>query len=236
MIVIIILTIIITTIVSRHLTATADSFMKQLQGSQRVNRMAILLEGPPGAGKTALAAHLALRSAWPFVKLVSPDRYVGMSEGSKSAAIARTFDDALKSPLSCVVLDDLERLIEYARIGPRFSNLVLQTLLVCIRRAPTRGKLFVVATTSSASVLESLELLDAFNSVLPVRCLDAEEAGSVMRELGSMAPADVAVAQAAMPENGLPIKKLLLVLELAAVDGKAPTSDAFIRYMHEVSN
>ena len=40
--------------------------------------------------------------------------------------IAKVFDDAHKSPLSMVVLDDLERLLEYVRIGPRFSNLVLQ--------------------------------------------------------------------------------------------------------------
>lgn len=318
----------------RHLVATADSFMKQLQASQRVNRMAILLEGPPGAGKTALAAHLALRSAWPFVKLVSPDRYVGLSEGAKArrgtrarrcaqrrgcaraapkvpgrarrarwparrspgptagaraflallplprplpslpqvAAIARVFDDALKSPLSCVVLDDLERLLEYVRIGPRFSNLVLQTLIVCVRRAPTRGKLLVLATTSCSAVLSSLEMLDAFNSVLPVRsgdangrrahgrttrtrarvsplrrrpfcllpsqvrCLDPSEAGHVLAEVGGMPPAHVAAAQAAMPAEGLPIKKLLLVLEMAALDGKTPTADAFIQCMHEVAN
>ncbi|KAG8464193.1 hypothetical protein KFE25_003256 [Diacronema lutheri] len=220
----------------RHLVATADSFMKQLQASQRVNRMAILLEGPPGAGKTALAAHLALRSAWPFVKLVSPDRYVGLSEGAKVAAIARVFDDALKSPLSCVVLDDLERLLEYVRIGPRFSNLVLQTLIVCVRRAPTRGKLLVLATTSCSAVLSSLEMLDAFNSVLPVRCLDPSEAGHVLAEVGGMPPAHVAAAQAAMPAEGLPIKKLLLVLEMAALDGKTPTADAFIQCMHEVAN
>lgn len=278
----------------RHLTATADSFMRQLQGSSRVSRMAILLEGPPGCGKTALAAHLALRSSWPFVKLVSPDKYVGMSEGAKVrgarrwarscgerraaasplqplppsraqvAAIARVFDDALKSPLSCVLLDDLERLLEWVRIGPRFSSAVLQTLLVCVRRAPPRGKLFVLATTSSVAVLESLEMLDAFNAVLPVRparraraaraapadrapasaraprpqvrCLDPVEAGHVLAELGRMPPAEVAAAQSAMPADGLPIKKLLLVLEMAAVDGKAPTADAFIKCMHEVSN
>mmetsp|Transcript_28842 Transcript_28842/g.84550 ORF Transcript_28842/g.84550 Transcript_28842/m.84550 type:complete len:728 (+) Transcript_28842:72-2255(+) len=220
----------------RHLQATADGFMKHLRSSQRVSRMAILLEGPPGAGKTALAAHLALRSEWPFVKLVSPDRYVGMGEQAKSAAIAKVFDDALKSPLSCVVLDDLERLLEYFRIGPRFSTVLLQTLLVCIKRSPTRGRLFVIATSSSASVLEALEVLDTFNAVLPVRCLDADEAATVMADAGGMAPADVAAARAALPANGVAIKKLLLVLEMAAGPGGKVAADDFIRCLHEVSN
>jgi len=219
----------------RHLQATADTFMRQLKSSQRVRRMAILLEGPSGAGKSALAAHLALRSEWPFVKLISPDRYVGMSETAKAMAIGKIFDDALRSPLSCVVLDDLERLLEYVRIGPRFSNVLLQTLLVCIKREPTRGKLFVIATSSSASVLESLELLDTFNSVLPVRSLDPDEACAVMKQAGGMSDADIAAAKSALPKEGVPMKKLLLVLEMAAGrDGKV-AKDEFMRSLHEVS-
>ncbi len=33
-----------------------------------------------------------------------------------------------QSPLSMVVLDDIERLLEYVPIGPRFSNGILQVL------------------------------------------------------------------------------------------------------------
>ena len=32
----------------------------------------------------------------------------------------------LQSPLSVIVLDDIERLLEYVAIGPRFSNAILQ--------------------------------------------------------------------------------------------------------------
>ncbi|XP_026306399.1 vesicle-fusing ATPase-like isoform X1 [Piliocolobus tephrosceles] len=46
------------------------------------------------------------------------------------------FDDAYKSQLSCVVVDDIERLLDYVPIGPRFSNLVLQALLVLLKKAP----------------------------------------------------------------------------------------------------
>lgn len=45
---------------------------------------------------------------------------------AKASQVLKVFDDAYKSPLSVVILDDIERLIEYVGIGPRFSNTVLQ--------------------------------------------------------------------------------------------------------------
>jgi vesicle-fusing ATPase len=46
------------------------------------------------------------------------------------------FRDAYKSPLSIVIIDEIERLLEYVSIGPRFSNTVLQALLVLLKKAP----------------------------------------------------------------------------------------------------
>jgi len=46
----------------------------------------------------------------------------------------RVCSDSYKSPCSVIFIDDIERIIDYSRIGPRFSNTVLQTLLVLIRK------------------------------------------------------------------------------------------------------
>jgi hypothetical protein len=43
----------------------------------------------------------------------------------------------LQSPQSIIVLDDIERLVEYVAIGPRFSNTILQTLLVLLKKVGT---------------------------------------------------------------------------------------------------
>jgi vesicle-fusing ATPase len=45
---------------------------------------------------------------------------------AKSSQITRVFEDAYRSPLSVILVDDIERLLEYVAIGPRFSNAVLQ--------------------------------------------------------------------------------------------------------------
>lgn len=64
---------------------------------------------------------------------------------SKSSHIIKVFEDAYRSPLSVVILDDIERLLEYVAIGPRFSNIILQALLVLTKRIPTPGhKLLII--------------------------------------------------------------------------------------------
>jgi vesicle-fusing ATPase len=72
--------------------------------------------------------------------------------------------DSYKSPLSMIVLDDIERLIDYVPIGPHFSNAVLQTLLVLLKKIPPDDgrRLMVLRTTSSPHLLEDLGLVQAF--------------------------------------------------------------------------
>ena len=69
-----------------------------------------LAPGDSGCGKTALAASLAKESDFPFIKILTPENMIGFSEGAKCGAIKKVFDDAYKSELSCVVVDDIERL------------------------------------------------------------------------------------------------------------------------------
>ena len=86
-------------------------FVQQAARSDLTPLISILLHGPAGSGKTALAATMAIASSFPFVKLVSPENMIGMSEQGKVTAIAKVFTDAYKSELSCVVVDGIERLL-----------------------------------------------------------------------------------------------------------------------------
>ena len=81
---------------------------------------------------------------------------------AKSSQITKVFEDAYRSPQSLIILDDIERLLEYVAIGPRFSNIILQTLLVLIKKVPTPGhKLVVIGTTSQGDVVESMGLSES---------------------------------------------------------------------------
>ena len=115
----------------------------------------ILISGVDGSGKSALACDTARRYGFPFVRVVSSDNFVGMSENSKVGAMVKIFEDAYKTKMSCIVLDDLERLCEHVSIGPRFSNLMLQALMVLIKKPHPKigSKLQIIATCHESFVL-----------------------------------------------------------------------------------
>ena len=58
-----------------------------------------------------MGASIAQASEFPFIKLISPDNMVGFAEHQKVAAINKIFSDSYKSPLSVIVVDNIERLI-----------------------------------------------------------------------------------------------------------------------------
>lgn len=151
-------------------------YAQQVRASETSGLVSLLLEGPPNAGKSALAAKLAKISDFPFVKICSPEDMVAFNESAKCMQIRKVFDDAYRSSLSCVVVDNIERLLDYGPIGPRYSNLTLQTLLVLLKKQPPKGrKLLIICTSSRREVLQDMEMLSAFTSTLHVPNLSASE-------------------------------------------------------------
>ncbi|XP_054717129.1 vesicle-fusing ATPase 1-like [Uloborus diversus] len=181
--------------------------------------VSVLLEGPPNSGKTTLGAKLALKSDFPFVKLCSPEDMVGYTETAKCQMIKKIFDDAYKSHFSCILVDSIERLLDYGAIGPRYSNLVLQALLVLLKKEPPKGrKLLVICTSSRRQVLEEMELVSAFTTVLRVPNLSSpEHLMTVLEETDCFRKEEL--AKIARKTEGrriwVGIKKLLAYIDLA---------------------
>lgn len=214
------------------LQAICNDFVQSIRNaSSATPLLTVLLEGENGSGKTALAAKIALESKFPYVKMISPEQFVGFTEFAKVQAIAKVFNDAYRSPLSLIVLDDIERLIEFIHIGPRFSNSILQSLLVLIKkRPPADKKLLVIGTTSMKRILQDLEVVDSFNTTLSVPMVSMEdEIASILgnfncggdqrtikkiaEDFASFYPTDE------LNQGGVPIKTIMLAIELAIERG-----------------
>lgn len=156
---------------------TVRTVREQVKNSDKTPLMSLLLHGRNGAGKTAVACTAALESEFPFIKLITPETMIGWSDKGKVDHINKVFEDAYKSPLSLIVLDCVEGLMDYVPIGPRFSNPVLQALRVLCKKVPKYEghKLLILATTSIPSILKQMHFRQAFNIVLEVPQLSEEK-------------------------------------------------------------
>ncbi|KAG5234967.1 Vesicle-fusing ATPase family protein [Salix suchowensis] len=199
----------------KHIYQRAMLLVEQVKVSKGSPMVTCLLEGPSGSGKTALAATVGIDSDFPYVKIISAETMIGLQESTKCARIVKVFEDAYKSPLSIIILDDIERLLEYVAIGPRFSNIISQTLLVLLKRLPPKGKrLLVLGTTSEVSFLDSVGICDAFSVTYLLPTLKTEDAKKVLEQLNVFAEDDIIAAAEAL--NDMTIKKLYMLIEMAA--------------------
>ncbi|CAA0806582.1 Vesicle-fusing ATPase [Striga hermonthica] len=198
-----------------HIYRRAMLLAEQVKVSEGSPLVTCLLEGPSGSGKTAMAATVGIESDFPYVKIISAETMIGLSEPTKCAHIVKVFEDAYRSPLSIIILDDIERLLEYVAIGPRFSNLISQTLLVLLKRLPPKGKkVLVIGTTSEVNFLDLVGIRDAFSVTYNVPTLQTEDAKKVLQQLNVFSSDDIDSAAEAL--NDMPLKKLYMVVEMAA--------------------
>lgn len=189
--------------------------------------VSLLLYGPSGSGKTSIAASVAKSSDFPFIKMISPDKMVGMSELAKANEIATIFNNAYKSKLAFIVVDCLERLLEYVPVGQRFSNVILQTLLVCLKRIPPNCKsIIVVSTSSRRSLLQDLDMIDCFTSEVYVPSITSiDSVIKVLQETKFFSAPDIntIIPELKSMESGtivvdISVKQLINIISISSQD------------------
>merc|ERR1719187_2984804 len=203
----------------KDILADGKLLIQQAGTTPGTGLVSILLEGAPNAGKTALAARLAKESGFPFVKICSPEDMVGFTESAKCLQIRKIFDDAYRSSMSCVLVDNIERLMDYGPIGPRYSNLTLQALLVLLKKQPPKGrKLLIICTSSRKEVLDQMEMVPAFTDVLHVPNLStSNHILNVVNERGAFSKDEMAGLSRKLQGRKacIGVKKLLGLLDMA---------------------
>ncbi|KAL6220995.1 hypothetical protein ACLB2K_008748 [Fragaria x ananassa] len=113
----------------RHAYDRAMLLVEQVKSSSESSRRVLLkclLKGPSGTGKSALAATIGIHRRFPFVRIISAESMINLhDERAKCVHLKNMFEEAYKSQLSIIILDDIERLMEFIPIGPmqvRFCN------------------------------------------------------------------------------------------------------------------
>lgn len=201
----------------------------QVRASERTRLLPLLLDGVHGSGKTALSAWAAARSGFPYMKRISADMagILGCSPAQKVSTIDAIFQDAYKTPLACIILDDVERLIEYVPLGHAYNSHVLNALLVLAAKPPPvrERRLLVIATTSSPALLNTLGFRDIFMQVLKVPTLSKPE--SVLKFLSEETKIQrpVVMEIAGRIKGAVPVKKMLNIIEFARQEAQGNDAD-----------
>ena len=217
-----------------HMFNTINMLVNQVKTNNQTPLLSLLLEGPSGSGKTALAAKVALESGFSYIKIISPENFVAYTESGKLSAIAKIFDDAYKSPLSLIVLDNIERLIDYVNSGPRFSNSILQAILILTKKVPPKSdrSIFIMGTTAMASFLEDLDLIRSFNVVIEVKKLKAHD--QIAKVLRKYKVSREEIKKLANEHIEVPIKTLMLAIEMAIQGETEFKADNFLNCLNSI--
>lgn len=129
-------------------------FLSGLDSEESTGLMCFCISGPPATGLTSFAVSQASQR-FDYVKTVTAKQFIGKSEDGVCAEIREIFENAYRSRESAIVIDDIDSIIEFSPIGPRFSNKILQACLVLMKTRPPKGhRLAVFVTTCSRSNMD----------------------------------------------------------------------------------
>lgn len=222
----------------QNLLKSCRSFSNQVLNSNRTLSVSFILEGSVGCGKTALATTLAIESNFPFIKMICAENMLGLTEHAKCQKIIKVFQDSYKSPLSVIVLDDIERLLEYVPIGHRFSNAILQTLLGCLKKTHSTRKLLVIGTTNNKAILEQMQILSVFNAILQVPDIcPGDEMRTVLKVLDSFDDIQIDhILEKVDVTKQVPIRTIIMINEMVKQNEVDDKMECFIEFIKNVES
>lgn len=138
-----------------------DDMLNKISTLAKGNLLSMLIQGDSYVGKTTLACQVAKNCGLNCVKFISSETL--MSYAFKETQLYEIFEQGCRSESFVLVLDCVEKLIEYSKLGNIYNNKILQTIYTILAKIVEPSKSIVVILTSSNKQLSA-------NIDLPIMC------------------------------------------------------------------
>jgi vesicle-fusing ATPase len=141
-----------------------DSITDKITNLKYGNISSMAVCGDSYVGKTKLVCQIAKDSNIACIKLITPEQLMNYTD--KGKYILNVFDQCSKADSSIIILDNLERLIEWTSIGSRFNNNTLQVIMTLVRKQmQSNRRMTIMLTVNKAEILGDLELAELLDDI-----------------------------------------------------------------------
>lgn len=119
------------------------------------NLLSILIEGEAYTGKTTLACQIAKKSGFNCIKFINSELL--LNNTNKEQMINDIIINGTRSDTFLLILDSVEKLIEYSPLGTYYNNKVLQIIYTILGKIiePTK-KIVIILTSSNYKLISEL--------------------------------------------------------------------------------
>jgi vesicle-fusing ATPase len=136
---------------------TYADISNKMQALKSGNRLSLLLSGPNYIGKTKMVAHLAKDSDYNCVKFINAESL--SNSYAKDIYLNDLVESGLKSQSCIFILDSIEKIIEYSKLGNIYNNKILQSIYILLDKIiDPANKIIVLITSSNPNLCETLDI------------------------------------------------------------------------------
>ncbi len=136
---------------------TYADIAEKMKALKSGNRLSLLLSGPNYIGKTKMVAHLAKESDYNCVKFINAESL--SNSYAKDIYLNDLVESGLKSESCIFILDSIEKIIEYSKLGNIYNNKILQSIYILLDKIiDPANKIIVLITSSNPDLCETLDI------------------------------------------------------------------------------
>lgn len=141
-----------------------DNVIRDIQTAKTGFVSIIAIIGVPYTGKTVLACHCAKDSNVNCIKMIRGNQLISVSDRGKF--IQTVYEQCERTHESILILDSIERIIDWSNVGSVYDNRTVQALLSTLdEKIDQKKKMVIIMTSGNKHMMERLGILDYVDNI-----------------------------------------------------------------------